>query len=113
MKRRQTGRIWTGVALALFGAATAFADTDVYGNEIRRDANGNITYQFWYGGETAEARSTANSASAGSPAASFATGTLSARTAETSLEARFRTWLASIGTKLNSTKWMGFFLIVK
>ena len=109
-----TKAIRLALCAAALGAATAFADTDVYGNEIRRDAGGAVTYRFWYGEETAEAMSPANSSSSPSASASFATGTLSARTAETSLEARFRTWLASDGTSLLSTMLnIGFILIIR
>ncbi len=51
------------VVAAPLVAATAFADTDIYGNVIQYDDQHRVVYRFWYGSETAESMSTANSAS--------------------------------------------------
>lgn len=51
------------VAAAAFGAASVFADTDIYGNEIQYDDQGNVTYRFWYASQTAESMSPADSVS--------------------------------------------------
>ena len=48
---------------ATFGAAVAFADTDIYGNTIQYNNQGEVTYRFWYGSQTAESMSPAGSAS--------------------------------------------------
>ena len=72
------------VAAALATAAV-FADTDVYGNEIRYESDGvTVKYRFWYGSETAEAMSVADAVSVdASPSADF--------------EPRYLTWAVSDG----------------
>lgn len=59
------------------------------------------------------AASIVDSSSRPSSAAGLATGVASASTASAPLEARFRTWLKSLGTSLRSDKIMGFMLIVR
>lgn len=80
-------RMILGASLLALAAAvsSAFAETDVYGNEIQYEGDGvTVKYRFWYGGETAEAMSTADSASSSaSPSADF--------------EPRYLTWAASDG----------------
>ena len=72
-------------AAAALAAAAVFADTDVYGNEIQYESDGvTVKYRFWYGSETAEAKSVADAVSASaSPSADF--------------EPRYLTWAVSDG----------------
>lgn len=105
------------VALAAIAAVAmpTFADTDVYGNEIVTYTEGGVqkTYQFWVSGTKAEIATKNYSDESPSSAVSLETGTYSTPTAEPiSLEARFRTWLESIGTSLISSKF-GFMLIFR
>ena len=100
------------VALAL----PLFADTDVYGNEIVTYTEGGVqkTYQFWVSGTKAEIATKNESGELPSSSSSLATGTYSTPSAEPiSLEARFRTWLKSLGTSLRSDKLGGFLMIVR
>ena len=81
MKTLRGTIIAAAVALA---AAAVFADADVYGNEIRYNTQGEVTYRFWYADQTAEALSGADAVSAdASPSADF--------------EPRYLTWAASDG----------------
>lgn len=60
------------------------------------------------------AASLVDSSSASSSAVGFTTGVLSAPAAEAvSLEARFRTWLESLGIALKSTRFRGLFMKIK
>lgn len=68
-------------------------------------------YQFIITGDP-EAAASACASAAVSPGRALATGTLTARTTSTSLEARFRTWLASKGVSLRSDKWITGFKII-
>ena len=89
------------------------AETDIYGNEIKTYVEGGVTktYKFWVSGTQAEIATFANSMVIPSSSGSLCTGTLSAPAVEAvSLEARFRTWLNSLGTALKSTRFCGFFL---
>jgi len=72
-------------AAAALATAAVFADTDVYGNEIQYESDGvTVKYRFWYGAETAEAKSVADAVSASaSPSADF--------------EPRYLTWAVSDG----------------
>ena len=71
-------------ATAMFGAASTLADTDIYGNTIQYNDQGEVTYRFWYGDQTAESMSTADSAS-------------SAFVMSDAFEPRYRTSAASDG----------------
>ena len=73
------------VVAAALAAAVVFADTDVYGNEIQYESDGvTVKYRFWYGEQTAEAKSVADAVSASaSPSADF--------------EPRYLTWAVSDG----------------
>ena len=72
------------VVAATLGVATAFADTDIYGNVIQYNDQGEVTYRFWYGDQKAEDMSGAGSVSASvSPSADF--------------EPRYLTWAMSDG----------------
>ena len=72
-------------AAAALVAVAVFADTDVYGNEIRYENDGvTVKYRFWYGSETAETKSVADAVSANaSPSVDF--------------EPRYLTWAVSDG----------------
>ena len=106
------------VALAAIAAVAmpTFADTDVYGNEIVTYTEGGVqkTYQFWVSGTKAEIATKNYSDESPSSAVSLETGTYSTPTAEPiSLEARFRTWLESVGTALRSDVLRGFLLLIR
>ena len=88
-------------AMAGAFAFLALADADVYGNEIKTYTEGGVqkTYQFWVSGTKAEEASSANSSAAASDA-------------NFSLEAVFKSALATLGGWLYSTK-SGLILIFK
>ena len=97
-------------------ALPAFAATDVYGNEIVTYTEGGVqkTYQFWVSGTEAEIATKNDSDKSSSSSSALVTGTYSTPSAEPiSLEARFRTWLKSLGTSLRSDKLGGFLMIVR
>lgn len=55
------------LSAALLGEAALsplLAETDIYGNEIKYNGQGEVTYRFWYGSQTAESMSPSDSASA-------------------------------------------------
>jgi len=109
------------IACVAFAAIAAvamptFAATDVYGNEIVTYTEGGVqkTYQFWVSGTKAEIATKDESAESSSSSAALATGTYSTPTAEPiSLEARFRTWLESVGIALRSDLLKGLLMIIK
>ena len=97
-------------------ALPSLADTDIYGNEIFSYTEGGVqkTYKFWVSGTKAEIATKNDSAESSSSSASLATGTYSTPAAQPiALEARFRTWLESMGTSINSTLMRGFRLIFR
>ena len=104
-------------ALALGEAAFSplHAETDVYGNEIFTYTEGGVTktYTFWVSGAKAEDAATADSLAASSSATSLETATRSEKSASSSLEARFRTWLESLGRALRSDRFRGFFMRIR
>ena len=57
--------------------------------------------------------SLAESSAASSEATGFSTGTVAARTAAAPLEARFRTWLESVGIALRSDLLKGLLMIIR
>jgi len=95
-------------------ALPAFADTDVYGNEINPvnpSTGETIVYQFWVSGTKAEIATKNDSRESSSSSSSLVTGTYSTPTTEPiSLEARFRTWLESLGRSLRSDRLRGFMM---
>lgn len=104
------------IGTAAFAAAAlpTFAATDIYGNEIKTYTEDGVqkTYQFWVSGTKAEIATKNGSGETTSSNASLATGTYSTPATEPiSLEARFRTWLESIGTSIESSP-LGFLLMV-
>ena len=109
------------IACVAFAALAAvamptFAATDVYGNEIVTYTEGGVqkTYQFWVSGTKAEIATKARSSSSASSCTALATGTYSKPAAQPiSLEARFRTWLKSVGTALRSDVLRGFLLLIR
>ena len=70
------------------------------------------TYQFIISGDPIAA-ATVDSCAVASSATALATGTYSASTAATSLEARYRTWDESDGITLRSDKCRGFMLFIR
>ena len=109
------------IACVAFAALAAvamptFAATDVYGNATVTYTEGGVqkTYQFWVSGTKAEIATKNYSDESPSSAVSLETGTYSTPTAEPiSLEARFRTWLESVGTALRSDVLRGILLIIR
>jgi len=100
------------LAASAFMSFSANAATDIYGNEIK-EVDGK-TYQFWVSGTKAEVATFAESSPAPSMSGSLCSGTLSAPSQQAiSLEARFRTWLESLGTALRSDQLRGFLLILR
>lgn len=98
------------VALAAF--SPLHAETDIYGNEVFTYTEDGVTktYKFWVSGTKAEIATSSNSNPAVSAGTALATATRSGRSTASSLEARFRTWLESLGTALKSTSPCGFFI---
>ena len=97
-------------------ALPSFAETDIYGNEVVTYTEGGVqkTYKFWVSGTKAEIATKDESAESSSSSAALATGTYSTPTAEPiSLEARFRTWLESVGIALRSDLLKGLLMIIK
>ena len=77
-------------------------------------ANADDPYQYILTpGYDSAAASLVDSSSASSEVTGFSTGTVAARTAAVSLEARFRTWLESLGTALKSTRFRHFIIDFK
>ena len=113
MKTKLIAAIMGLVALAL----PSFADTDVYGNEINPTnpkTGETIEYRFWVSGTKAEIATKSNSVELSSPNTSLATGTYSTPAAEPiALEARFRTWLESVGIALRSDLRKGLMLMIR
>lgn len=111
MKTKLIAAIMGLVALAL----PSFADTDVYGNEINPTdpkTGEPVEYRFWVSGDKAEVATKTRSSSSASSCTALATGTYSTPAAQPiALEARFRTWLESIGTSIESSP-LGFLLII-
>ena len=71
------------------------------------------TYQFIISGDPVAA-ATVGSCSVASSGKALVTDALTAASSSKPLEARFRTWLASLGTALRSDKWItGFMLFVR
>lgn len=112
-------RIHCGTILAaVLAAASPFAlsgETDVYGNEIFTYTEGGVqkTYRFWVSGDKAEDAALGNSSASPSSGASFATGALTKPTVTQPLEARYRTWMYSQGTDVNSTKFNALIIIYR
>lgn len=69
------------------------------------------TYQFIISGDPVAA-STVGSCSAASSGKALVTDALTAASSSKSLEARFRTWLASLGTALRSDEWITGFKFI-
>ena len=117
MKQPRNSARWAlVVAVSLMASLSAFAETDIYGNEVVTYTEGGVqkTYKFWVSGTKAEIATKNYSAESSSDNAALATGTYSTPAAEPiSLEARFRTWLESIGTSLNSTLFRGLMLMIR
>ena len=116
MTARKTLAMMAAIAAVGVASLSSFAETDVYGNEIRTYTEGGVqkTYQFWVSGTKAEIATKNESAESSSSSASLATGTYSTPAAQPiALEARFRTWLESMGTSINSTLMRGFLLIFR
>ena len=90
-------------ALAAFAAAPALAETDVCGNEIIRDGNGNVTYQFIVSGDPRPDGAAASEAASHNLASNE----------DTALAALFKSVLASFGGRLSSKPWQGFFLLLR
>jgi len=86
-------------------------EADIYGNAILTNTVDNATYQFLVSGNP-EAVATEKSNSLPSSGTSFASGTISIPTSAISVEARYRTWLESAGTDVDSTKFCGSVIIV-
>ncbi len=99
------------VCALLSAPLSASAEVDIYGNQIK--VVDGKTYQFLISGNP-ETAASEDSNTASSTSVALCTGTLSAPAAVAiSLEARFRTWLESLGTALKSTRFRGFFIDVK
>ena len=117
MKQPRNSTRWAlAVAVAAMVSQGAVAETDVYGNEIFQYTEGGVqkTYKFWVSGTKAEIATKDESAESSSSSAALATGTYSTPTAEPiSLEARFRTWLESVGIALRSDLLKGLLMIIK
>ncbi len=112
--RIQCGTI-LAAALAAASPLALSGETDVYGNEIFTYTEGGVqkTYRFWVSGDKVEDATLGSSSALPSSGASFATGALTKPSAETlPIEARFRTWMYSPGTDIDSTKFCGSILIV-
>ena len=90
-------------AIAAVGVASlpSFAETDVYGNEIKTYTEGGVqkTYQFWVSGDKAEDASVARKSS-------------NSYTYASSLEARSKSVL-SVWGKVASTVWTGLLLFIR
>ena len=95
------------LAMALLVPQIAAGATDIYGNEIK-EVDG-VTYQYLVSGNP-ETAATVNSSPRSSSSTSLVSGTPPKATASVSLEARFRTWLESLGTALKSTKFRHFII---
>ena len=117
MKQPRNSARWAlAVAVSLMVSLSAFAETDIYGNEIVTYTEGGMqkTYKFWVSGEKAEVATKNESAESSSSSASLATGTYSTPAAEPiALEARFRTWLESVGIALRSDLRKGLMLVIR
>ena len=116
MTTRKPARWIWAVTIAAMVSLSAFAETDVYGNEIVTYTEGGVqkTYQFWVSGTKAEIATKNYSDESPSSAVSLETGTYSTPTAgPISLEARFRTWLESVGIALRSDLLKGLLMIIK
>ena len=89
------------IGLATAALSPLRAETDVYGNEIIKDGDGNVTYQFWKSGTKAEDASVERSSSM-----SFVPADM--------FESRARTLLSRI-TAVVTTPWrgLGLFLVVR
>ena len=117
MKQPRNSARWAlVVAVALMVSLGAMAETDIYGNEINPidpKTGETIEYRFWVSGTKAEIATRNGSGESASSSAALATGTYSTPTAAASIEARFRTWLESIGTSINSTLFRGLMLMIR
>ena len=103
-------------AVASFATLPASAETDAYGNEINPvdpDTGTAVEYRFWVSGEKAETATIASSSQRVTASVPLATGTYSTPAASSSLEARFRTWLKSLGTSLKSTRFRHLIIVFK
>lgn len=115
MKSRKACVAFAAAVLVAVALPT-LADTDVYGNEIVTYTEDGVqkTYQFWVSGAKAEIATKNESDEASSSSPSLVTGTYSTPSAESiSLEARFRTWLESLGTSLRSNALRGIMMIFR
>jgi hypothetical protein len=101
--------VLAAVVMALLAWQIAVGATDIYGNEIK--VVDGVTYQYLVSGDP-EAAATEKSSPLQSVGVSFATGTISTPTSAISVEARYRTWLESEGTDVDSTKFYGSVIIV-
>ena len=101
MTARKTLTMMTAIAAVGVASLPSFAETDVYGNEIRTYTEGGVqkTYQFWVSGEKAEEASLARKSS-------------NSYTYASSLEARSKSVLSVCG-KVASTVWTGFMLFFR
>ena len=101
MTARKTLTMMAAMAAVGVASLPSFAETDVYGNEIRTYTEGGVqkTYQFWLSDEKAEEASLANTSASSS-------------NEDVALDAVFKSVCSSIGGWLSSVK-AGFRLIFR
>jgi len=112
--------VLAAVAIALLAPQMAVGDgqwiptgeVDIYGNVIKTNTADNARYQYLVSGNPETAVTANSSTREQEDGVSFATGTISTPTSAISVEARYRTWLESEGTDVDSTKFYGSVIIV-